>query len=415
MNKRYKGFIEPVITEDNHVLGSIGIPLPIIKVDGDWTKYLPDGETQLQQTFDSDGCTVYGTTNAVETLENFLYGVKSNYSDRFLYNAVEITPPGSDPHLVATTWRGVGAVDESYYPDNTATLEEFMVPRPLTIDLRIKGQSWLNKRQLGHQWLWTGKPDQNTRLSLIKEALNKGTVCVSVTAWYKNDKGLYYSPIGMPNEHWTHVYNVDETGIYVFDSYKDESGSFLKKLTLDHNIEFAKVYFETVPTKQQNWLVGIITSLLQLVGLIEKEKEIVVQNPIATPPSPVIVKPMETTSLLTKFCIAIRDYEGQPGDLNYRNNNPGNCRFSSVGYSSIYGDVKKDSRGFAIFPTYELGFLYLTNLIKEKISANPEQSILQFFHIYAPSSDKNDPDTYASWVANQIGLSAQTHIKILLT
>ena len=45
---------------------------------------------------------------------------------------------------------------------------------------------------LGHKWIWISKPDQETRLNLLKEALLKGTVCISVSAWFKNDKGLYF-------------------------------------------------------------------------------------------------------------------------------------------------------------------------------------------------------------------------------
>lgn len=269
-NNKKTGFIAPIITSDHHVLGSNGIPLPIIKVDGDWTSYLPTFESQLENTFDSDGCTVYGTLNGIETLEKYVYGTESNHSDRFTYNAVGISPPGSDPHLVATTIRGTGLVDETDLPDACTSLAEFMTPRPLTIDLRIKGQKWLQKKQLGHQWLWDTQPDQKTRIALITEALTKGVVCISVTAWYKNDQGFYYSPDGLPNEHWTHVYKVDETGIYVFDSYITD-GAFLKKVTLDHNIQFAKVYFFTVPTQQQNWLSQLISSLLQLVGLKQKQ------------------------------------------------------------------------------------------------------------------------------------------------
>lgn len=153
-NKYNRGFIAPVITEDNHILGASGIPLPIIKVDGDWTKYLPTFESQLETTFDSDGCTVYGTLNAYETLEKYLYGVEINHSDRFTYNAVGITPPGSDPHLVATTIRGTGLVLEYDLPSVVDSLAEFMTPRPLSVELRIKGQKWLNRQMPGHQWIF---------------------------------------------------------------------------------------------------------------------------------------------------------------------------------------------------------------------------------------------------------------------
>lgn len=74
--KEYKGFIAPQITEEHHVLGASGIPLPVIKGNGDWTNYLPEFESQLDNDgWDEDGCTVYGTLNAIETLEKFLYNI----------------------------------------------------------------------------------------------------------------------------------------------------------------------------------------------------------------------------------------------------------------------------------------------------------------------------------------------------
>lgn len=279
MNKEYKGFIAPQITGDNHVFGGVSsINLPVIKVDGDWRKYRPIFESQLEQSFDSSGCTCYGTTNAIEALEKFLYNTTPNYSDRFVYNTVGITPPGSDPHLVATTIRGSGLVNEEDLPDLTPDLATFMTPRPLSVELRIKGQKWLNKQMLGHQWLWTTKPDAKTRVALLTEALTKGTVCISVSAWYKNEKGLFYSPPGSINGHWTHLEYIDETGMYVNDSYNEAlTNTNLKKLTLDHDIQFAKVYFFTKPTEQQNWLVSLITALLELVGLRQKQIQNVVQ------------------------------------------------------------------------------------------------------------------------------------------
>lgn len=199
------------------------------------------------------------------------------HSRRFVYNAAEMSPPGDDPHRIATIIRGVGLVLDYDLPDDTKTLAEFMSPRPLPVDLRIKGQKWLNRQMLGHQWVWTTAPDQATRLALIAEALTKGTVAVSVTAWYQNEKGLYYSPMGMQNCHWCHVYKIDDTGIYVFDSYQgnDPLGlteKNLKKLTLDHNIQFAKVYFFTVPTVEQNWFISLIVSFLTTVGVLQKKQ-----------------------------------------------------------------------------------------------------------------------------------------------
>lgn len=294
MEQPKRGFIAPTITEDQHILGSVGIPLPVIKENGDWTADVPEFESQLDNDgWDPDDCTVAGTLYAISTLEKFLYGVNIKHSRRFVYNAAEMSPPGDDPHRIITVIRGQGLVLESDLPDDVKTLAEFMTPRPLTVDLQIKGQKFLNKQQIGHQWIWESQPDQATRLSLIKEALTKGTVAVSVSAWWQNSDGLYYSPLGLQNGHWVHVYKVDDTGIYVFDSYNDAvTNTNLKKLTLDHNIQFAKVYFFTVPTQQQSWFSQFITALLKLVGIEQKQLDKV--QTTVTPPTPVV--PVVTTS-----------------------------------------------------------------------------------------------------------------------
>lgn len=107
------------------------------------------------------------------------------------------------------------------------------------------------------------------------------------------------------------------------------------------------------------------------------------------------------------------------GSLSFRNNNPGNCRFSSVGYMPIYGLVREDrttaspgKRGFAIFKDYNTGFLYLTNLIKEKARRHPTWTLLQFIgderEGWAPASDNNAPKIYAGYLANFMGVDVHT-------
>lgn len=409
MNKEYKGFIEPVITPDNHVLGGVGIPLPVINPSGDWRPYTPTFESQLQTTFDTFGCTVYGTLNAIETLNKFLTGKEENYSDRFTYNDVGITPPGSDPHLVATKIRGSGLLKESDLPSVTSSLSEFMTPRPLFVALRVKAQQWLNERMLGHKWLWEVQPDAETRIALLKEGLTKGTVCVSVDAWYQNEQGLYYSPNKI-NGHWTFIYKIDDTGIYCFDSYNDaKTNTNLKKLTLDHDIQFAKVYFFTKPTQQQNWFIELITSLLSVVGLYEKQIEVVkpMDKPISPQPQQVYneVKESMKKNLLDEFCLAIRDFEGKPGDLNYRTNNPGNIR-------GVDGKFLK-------FKTMEEGMAYLKDYVTRACTGkhkaySPMFTLIDFFNVYAPAGDKNNPGEYAKWVANRIGVDVSFKIQNLL-
>ena len=399
MKKNYNiGFVAPeIITSDQHILGASGIDLPVIKPDGDWRKYVPSFESQLQKSFDSFGCTVEGTINAIQTLENFLLGKANDYSKRFTYNEAEVKPPGDDPHRIATHIRGSGLLDEIYLQEEADSLAEYMTPRPLPVELRIKGQKWLNTRQLGHKWLWTSQPDQKTRIALIKDALTKGTVCVSVVAWYKNENGLYYSPQGLPNGHWTQVSYVDDTGIYVADSYNDAndpSSLNLKKLTLDHDIQFAKVYFFTTPTQQQNWFVSIIISLLEIVGLRQKQLVEAVKPPVV--PEPILAP----KSLIEPFCKAIEKFEGAKP---FRNN-PGN--------------IKGVDGKFLIFSSYKQGFTYLRDYVTrastgKHLKYKPEMTIDQFFHIYTGDPEPV-PTNYAKFVAGKCEIPVTFKIRDLI-
>lgn len=128
---------------------------------------------------------------------------------------------------------------------------------------------------------------------------------------------------------------------------------------------------------------------------------------------------------LVSFCEAIRDYEGRPGDLNYQLNNPGDCRCSPVGYLPKYGLVRCIDTNtnpaylfhkgkFAMFPTYELGWEYLLNMVHVMAANHSSWSIVDFFAHYSPTSDGNAPNKYAEWVADRLGVSTATTLSQLL-
>lgn len=162
-------------------------------------------------------------------------------------------------------------------------------------------------------------------------------------------------------------------------------------------------------TRLVQWLDAFLTSLEE--AYMHRNDPIEPVKPPQTPQdAPGTTQTTNSTNtpqmtLLDQFCTAIRDYEGSPGDLNYQNNNPGNCRCSSVGYLPKYGNVlcvETASGKFAKFPTYELGWEYLEALVKEKVAKNPTWTIRDFMHNYSPSSDNNDPDTYAAYIAKRL-------------
>lgn len=122
------------------------------------------------------------------------------------------------------------------------------------------------------------------------------------------------------------------------------------------------------------------------------------------------------------FCLAIQEYEGYfaPGEnpkhpngsFSWRNNNPGNLRYANqVGSTG-------ENRGFAVFPDYETGFNALMRQVELAISGksrvySPEMDLIQFFNVYAPSSDNNNPFAYADFVAKKLGVSREFKIKDL--
>jgi hypothetical protein len=129
-------------------------------------------------------------------------------------------------------------------------------------------------------------------------------------------------------------------------------------------------------------------------------------NPPPMPKKPVYEPPSAPQTMLERFCHAIAQYEG----ANPANNNPGNCRCSPVGYLPKYGHVTCNPHNFAVFPTYELGWEYLTQLVYHRALAHPKWTILDFFSNYAPTSDGNAPAPYADFVAKACGVDVHKRL-----
>ncbi len=132
------------------------------------------------------------------------------------------------------------------------------------------------------------------------------------------------------------------------------------------------------------------------------------ETQIWLPPTDTTLPPLPPPSedeLLLKMMMAIRTHEGWfEGSRSQRNRNPGNFKFSPVGYLAKYEPVKMDKDGFAIFPTYEKGWVYLRNHILAKAKKHPEWTLKQFFMEYAPPVE-NDTVRYASVVAKAMNVS----------
>jgi len=147
--------------------------------------------------------------------------------------------------------------------------------------------------------------------------------------------------------------------------------------------------------------------------------------PAVNAPVSRVTPPPAPTSMLEEFCTAIRDYEGKPGDLNYMLNNPGDCRPSPDGYLAKYEPVEIidtntnphylfHKGSFAKFPSYAIGWEYLVNLVSHTIFMHPNWTFVDFFNHYAPSSDANNPNAYAAYVAGRLAVPKTYQIKLLV-
>lgn len=401
MIKNYGLLLSDVRDEKAYRLGSSNLPKYAINPSKDWTAYLPIYEPQFNSFFDSYGCTVWGSLNAKEILLKFLLKKEYNFSERFNYILAKITPPGADPHTVIEVIRKNGVIDDALLP-MTENFFQFTKPDPMTDEFVNKGMKF--EYELKHEWVWerSDKLTKAKKHELIRECLAYSPLGVSVTAWSLKD-GVYVDN-GRPNTHWCVLVGENSKGWVVFDSY----GQDLKTLSFEHNIEVCKRFLLAPSTREieRNILLQIVDKLLQLIGLY-KPTPVPIIAPVA--PQPVVVPPQPIIeprgSLLLEWATAIRDYEGKPGDMSYRNNNPGNLR-------SVKGPFIK-------FKTWEAGWAalldYLTRAATGKHRAyKPDFTLLQFFKVYAPSADNNDPNKYASHVAKRLGVPVTEKIKNLI-
>lgn len=421
MEERAHGYIyEPIVIDEHWVFGSSTQAAgDILQPDRDWRPYLPTRkEVQDLNGIEPNACTIYGTLNAAQTLIRRKYGEDRDYSNRFLA-VISGTDParGNTPHKVAEALRLQGDCDEAAWTFDGAvdTVAKFYAPVPDR--LKALAKEFVAEWRFTHDWVAT-TPQQ------LWDALQYSPIGISVYAWVKDGDGLYYKPDPRaPDTHWCAiVYAVYGKYWVVLDSYMD-GGELFKKVRWDTPFMQAKRYGierqADVQSAGWQWFVAFLRSLWPF-PVITPAPEVPVkprETPPAAPESPERTPtppPAPKESRLEKFCLAIRTHEGwYPGSRSWRNNNPGNCRYSSVGYASIYGKVGKDAQNFAVFRDYATGWRYLQNLVKEKIRKNPRWDFYDFFEVYAPSFE-NDSKRYAEVVAKACGMEATDAVSSVL-
>ena len=95
------------------------------------------------------------------------------------------------------------------------------------------------------------------------------------------------------------------------------------------------------------------------------------------------------------------------GSLTWRANNPGALRISD--FTRRMGAIGVTLNGFAIFPNAEAGRRANVALLKTDKYQN--KTLAQAINIYAPSSDGNNPASYAARLARAMGVSVNTYLR----
>lgn len=143
-------------------------------------------------------------------------------------------------------------------------------------------------------------------------------------------------------------------------------------------------------------------------------------------------QPMQTSSTtsissskdyITLWAKAAQDREGYfvnaeypQGTPAYKNCNPGNIEYGP--YAMQLGATGANGR-FAIFANYQAGFNALCQFFKDAcqghlISYKPTMTMYDFYAVYAPSGDNNDPSSYANQVIKALDIDPTRKIGTLI-
>ncbi len=120
-----------------------------------------------------------------------------------------------------------------------------------------------------------------------------------------------------------------------------------------------------------------------------------------------ILKAQEAMTPFQKFCDFIKGYEV----ANPVNNNPFNDRYYWGGYLPKYGIVKESPGGFAMFETLALGEMYGETIVREIVNKHSQWNFYNFFALYAPTKDHNNPVAYAEAGALYMSVEPTANLK----
>lgn len=282
------GYTEPFVSETDYVFGAGQVSDEILQENGQWIDYLPEGEIQAKQT-ETSNCTGFGTNNCLEIIARRKYGLKNNWSDRFLGIVAGTRPPGNDPGTVAEALRKKGDVPEDILPfiDNLSVEEYYSFKGGSEAQCKSVANEFLSEYVFKHEWI--APLSNEIPKEALMEALKRSPLGIAVMAWAERN-GKYYRPEGMADTHFCVLVGYKENEYWLaYDSYEP----FLKKLDWSYPFYTAKRYYFRQKTEEEkraelSGLLGILKAALNWLALflpfLKKKEEPVIELPSPPPP-----------------------------------------------------------------------------------------------------------------------------------
>ena len=284
--KQY-GFIKDVPSEKDYVFGASGVPMTVLVEDGDWTPYLPDKEYQNLNGVEPYACVTFTILNAVETLIFKQYGIRKNFSDRFLA-AISGTKEqqGNSPREVGDALRKHGVTLEEVWPfsSDVSTYETYYA--------EIPDEARKIAKEFTDEWVFSYE-SVPTNPDAISAALKCSPLLMSVYAWLEGPDGRYIRPQGYSDIHATTLF-YERQGEFrrVFDTYADGLGDpAIKDVHWDAMPEVVKRFYikkrdKALEISLLSQLLGLYQKLLELLKLAKNDA---LQSPVSPPEIPVSV------------------------------------------------------------------------------------------------------------------------------
>lgn len=375
--------------------------------------YLPKGETQRGRE-DFQSCASISPVNQLEAQFTWLFrnnklsaenkawleekeylnaDGKITFSDRYIAVLSGTTRQGNSLRAPLEAIRKNGLIPKRMLPAHSEmSFDDYHKVSDITPAMKDLGQEFRNRFTINYE---------QVHISHFAEALKDDMLGVGAHAWPFPENGLY-PRTDNPLNHAFMLYGLPKYQAY--DSYPEKPDDYTKNLAPDY------IFFETayrVFISAESPYAKQVSLYQQLINILEQWLSALRSTPKPEP------KPAPTNNLLNTLILAMRKHEGWfPGSRSQRNNNPLNCRYSSVGYHSMYGTVKRDPDNFAIFSSYELGHLYAKNLILQKAKKHPDWNLIQFIgderEGWAPASDNNDVRRYSEVLAQALNTTPET-------